>query len=101
MPSPPQRERLAELLESVVAGQISAGEALAETASWPSVLWQERLFDHAWHVLSHYQQDADIRESDASYAKGSRSGLLRYAKRLRRPSRLGILDWLGWRRAGK
>jgi hypothetical protein len=82
-----QREKLAELLELVASGQLSASAALSRIneEKWSDVLWQERLFDHAWHVLGHFREDADTREKDPSFAEASRIGLLKYAKQLREP----------------
>ena len=78
-----QREKLAALLESVVAGRLPAGEALAETEKWADVPWKERLLNHAWHALVHYEHDADIRSRDPSYAQSQREGLRMWMKRLR------------------
>jgi hypothetical protein len=88
-----QRERLAQLLESVAAGRVSASEALSETEKWTDVPWKERLIDHAWHVLGHYDEDTDIRERNPSYAESSRKGLQKYAEQLRRPVRKGLWGW--------
>lgn len=54
-----------ELLEKVLSGELDATQALAlwpdiDTESDPAVVV-------AWHDLSHFSADADIREKDRAY----------------------------------
>ena len=90
----PHRERLAELIEAVLAGKASAGSALAETQNWSDVPQNDRVYDNARHGLTHYYQDEDIRARDRLYDKACRQSLRGYVKRLRRPPRKGILEWV-------
>lgn len=64
-----ERERLlgiADLLEKVATGKITGEEALQ---LWPSVETEtDQLLRFAWHDLSHYAVDFDIRAKDPRYA---------------------------------
>lgn len=84
-----RRFRLAQILEEVARGDISAEDALRETESWKDIPWSRKLWDAAWHNLYHFQSDADIRQKDAEYADAQRDHLLYLAGLLRRP---GIPD---------
>jgi hypothetical protein len=88
-----QREGLAELLDLVANGRLSATEVFSQIGDWNDVPWNERLFNHAWHFLCHYRDDEDIRQRDPAYAKSQREAPLWYAKRLRRHPPKGLLGW--------
>lgn len=55
-----------QLLEQVATGGMDPGRALSE---WPDFPERDRLLDAAWHHLSHFATDADIREKDGRYAE--------------------------------
>ena len=83
MSTPEQRNRFADLLETVAQGRVTATAALSEAKKWKNVSWREPLLRDAWHALVHYDDDADIREKNPKYAQGQRNGMLVWAKRLR------------------
>ena len=97
----PHRQRLAELIEAVLAGKTSASAAFAETQTWNDVPQNDWVYESAREIVTHYYFDEDIRERDSSYDKGYRQSLRRSVIRLRCPPSKGILDWLGWRTASK
>jgi hypothetical protein len=76
------RQRVAEIIERVLAGRLSASDALAraEAEAWPA---DDRLISNAWHALMHYQADADIRERDDGYAEWQRQDLSAHVAKLR------------------
>ena len=54
------------LLKLVVAGEIDAARALDE---WPQSGGRENTLDVAWHDLSHFAADGDIRSKDERYTR--------------------------------
>ena len=69
------------ILERVLSDEISANEALAE---WPSI--DEETVDliaKAWHELTQFAADADLRARDSEYAQYQRDQLLNYLDRLK------------------
>lgn len=50
--------RIAFALEAVAAGDLSASSAMSQ---WPEI--QDGLLEAAWHELSHFENDADIRRA--------------------------------------
>jgi hypothetical protein len=70
--------RIATALEAVAAGEMSALTAMSH---WPEI--RDRLLDAAWHELSHFENDADIRERDADYNHYQRDCLREFASRIR------------------
>lgn len=67
------RLEVAELLCKVLAGSVSADDALA---AWPAVdQGEDKLIRRAWHSLYHYSVDDDIRAKDESYAIYQRTKL--------------------------
>ncbi len=68
------------VLEKVLAGNMSADEALVE---WPTVDEESNeIVIGAWHELTHYAADADIRMKDPEYAEYQREQLTSYVSRL-------------------
>lgn len=53
------------LLELVVKGEIEPGQALAQ---WPQTTDAEPVCGAAWHDLTHFAADDDIRQKDERYA---------------------------------
>ena len=51
------RERMAELLESVINGESSPSDAVATADSFPPEAWDDRLVNSAFHRLVHYRED--------------------------------------------
>jgi hypothetical protein len=74
-------EKVLQLLEAVISGQLTAEAALG---GWPAVdSERDKLITSAWHTLAHYAADADIRSKDQEYA-GYQLNLLReHAKEIR------------------
>jgi hypothetical protein len=70
--------KIIELLKSVATNKIEADKAILE---WPDDvdLEQNRLIRDAWHSISHFQADADLRMKDVEYADLQREQLLKYA----------------------
>ena len=79
-----QRARLADLLERVAHGELSPEAALKTIDSWQDIPWKEKEINNAWHSLTHYVIDTDIRTRDQSYSESVKSGLLHHAAKLRR-----------------
>ena len=68
------------ILENVLAGDMSADDALI---AWPSVEDElDEVLIGAWHELTHYAADADIRAKDLEYAEYQRNRLEAYAHKL-------------------
>ncbi len=83
MSSPEQRKRLADLLQQVTDGTMSAEAALKVTETWSDMPWKEREVNVAWHTLKHWEIDEDIRERDPEYAFGLKQALIRHIHKLR------------------
>lgn len=68
------------ILEKVLAGDMSADDALIE---WSDIDDESNeIMIGAWHELTHYAADADIRAKDTEYAEYQREQLKTYASRL-------------------
>jgi len=75
-------ERVVALLEMVADGRMSANSALDE---WPDIdREQDRLIAAAWHHLSHFASDDDIRARDETYGDYQRN-LLREKRQANTP----------------
>jgi hypothetical protein len=74
---------IAAALEAVAAGEMSALTAMSH---WPAI--RDRLFDEAWHALSHFENDVDIRRRDEAYDHYQRDCLRALASRVR--DRFGV-----------
>jgi len=85
--SPQQRDKLADLLEQVVAGQLAAETALEVADSWADMPWKEPEIATAWHTLVHFQVDGDIRAREPEYDAGLRRQLLQHIAKLRSRTR--------------
>lgn len=73
-------KKVIELLRAVANDNVSPDAALKE---WPLAESETQgLLAAAWHHLSHYQVDADIRARDPVYAAYQVKRLLEYASRL-------------------
>jgi hypothetical protein len=73
--------RAVELVEQAASGEIDASQALA---SWPcSVDECDDLVATAWHELSHFDTDADIRAREPEYAELGKRTLRDLARKLR------------------
>ena len=75
--------RIAFALEAVAAGDLSASSAMSQ---WPEI--QDGLLEAAWHDLSHFENDADIRRGDAACDRYQRDCLREFAWRIR--DRFGV-----------
>lgn len=78
-----RREHLAVLIERVLDGELSASDALAAASNLPDTEERDRVFDDAWHALTHFSADDDIRARDSDYAAYQRSGLTNWVQQLR------------------
>ena len=83
MATPEQRERLAQLILALAEARVSAEAAVEAIQAWTDIPWRERLMDTGWHLIYHFEADADIRTSDPKYNVANREELKRYAARLR------------------
>jgi hypothetical protein len=72
---------IVELLEGVVSRTIGASQALE---SWPDPDDEtDETIKSAWHELSHYATDEDIRSRDPEYERFMTENLAALAKRIR------------------
>ena len=72
---------IATLLERVAALEIDADEALL---GWSDVDKEsDPLLAIAWHQLSHFAADRDIRQRDSAYARRQQTDLRRIAQSIR------------------
>ena len=72
---------IVSLLEGVANDEISTEEALRK---WPNIDEEEdKLLTAAWHDLSHFQADSDIRARDEAYATYQRNLLTERAREIR------------------
>ena len=78
------RQRMAELLNDVLAGSTSATDAIDEINQWPLTGPKDREINSALHLLQHYRDDEDIRSRDEEYAATQRRWLAEWVERLRR-----------------
>lgn len=77
------RERLAELLESLAAGAVSADEAMSKATHWRDLPRGDKVLSSAFEHLMHFCADADIRANSPGYADMQHKWLLKWARRLR------------------
>lgn len=77
------RVELADILEAVASSGLPVESALARMATVDSALIGP---DHerAFHLLKHFEADADIRLNDSKYGRSQKDALLQLAERLRR-----------------
>jgi hypothetical protein len=74
-------DTVVSLLEMVADGQMPATSALAK---WPDIDREtDRLIATAWHDLSHFATDDDIRRRDGAYDRYQRDLLKERARRIR------------------
>lgn len=78
-----QRSRVAQLLSDVASGVVTPSTALKLAAEWKDLPWCDSRLEDAYHLLQHFEADADIRQGDGSYADAQVKSLLRLAERLR------------------
>jgi hypothetical protein len=78
------RVSLSTIIERVLREEVTAPDAVRQCeSSWDARCWDEDM-NHAYHMLIHYLDDADVRAKDAGYAEWQRRGLADLAERLRR-----------------
>jgi hypothetical protein len=78
-----RRQHLAVLIERVLDGELSASDALAAVDALPGIAEGDCVFDDAWHALTHFQADEDIRARDSGYAAYQRKDLTDWVQQLR------------------
>ena len=76
-------EKIISFLENVAADKMLAKNAIG---SWPDNIDEEKdkLIANAWHSLSHFMVDDDIREKDKTYSEYQRKELLEFAEKIRK-----------------
>jgi hypothetical protein len=72
---------LAACLELVADGQLDPADALERCGSPDG--YADPLLARAWHCLSHFANDTDIRRGDSDYARQQMAHLREYAKAIR------------------
>jgi len=77
-----QKIRLAHLLREVASGAVSSRKALEIVSQWRDVTWTEPLLSNAYHQLTHFDADEDIRSVNRKYADKQTDLLLDWANRL-------------------
>lgn len=75
-----EANKVAEWLERVANGDTEAADVLK---LWPEVDTGDHLLAAAWHDLSHFAADADIREKDIQYDEYQRTLLRSRASAIR------------------
>jgi Lon protease-like protein len=68
--------RIVDLLRAVARGELDGARALEQ---WPDKAEENTLFAAAWHNLSHFVNDEDIRKKDEAYQEYQAETLLRNA----------------------
>jgi len=76
---PEKIKTIVSLLEGVAEGSIDSDQALRD---WGDVDKEPELIASAWHELSHFDTDKDIREKDKEYEINRQKVLKVYAKRI-------------------
>ena len=77
------RERLAVLIERVLAGELSAADAIKDADVLPQPTATDDVFDDVYHLLIHYREDEDICRKSPTYAAEQRASLASWIARLR------------------
>jgi hypothetical protein len=78
-------EQAASLLEGVLSGSIEPAQALE---SWPYLDDEtDEALKSAWHELSHYVADQDIRGREPEYEQFIKETLAAFVKEIRQNSR--------------
>ena len=84
MSSHEQRLRLANLIDDIVAGKTSMADATRIMEEWVDFPWKERLINDAWHALTHFEIDQDIRDRQPEYDSRMKKQLRSLAENLRK-----------------
>jgi hypothetical protein len=74
--------RVSELLKNVASGVIPSSAALKLTEEWRDIPWHEEALEDAYHLLQHFDADADIRQRDRAYSDAQVKSLTCHARRL-------------------
>ena len=71
-----------DLLSKVLDGRIASNEALD---AWPDIddLTDDKLMQNAWHSLSHYDTDEDIRANEPGYEAQQKATLRAFRDELK------------------
>lgn len=77
------RQRLADLIDDVVAERKLPAATLDEAESWVSADWSDNDAKEAHHALLHYREDEDIRSKDSDYRRKQQAWLAGFSQRLR------------------
>jgi len=84
MSSHEQRLRLANLIDDIVAGKTSMADATRSMEEWVDFPWKERQINDAWHTLTHFETDQDIRDRQPEYDSRMKKQLRSLAENLRK-----------------
>ena len=79
-----QRLRLANLIDDVAAGKTSMADATRIMEEWVDFPWKERQINDAWHTLTHFEIDQDIRDRQPEYDSRMKKHLHSLAENLRK-----------------
>ena len=77
------REKLAGVIEAVLANEVSAAEAVEMATHFLTGHPHDAAINDAFHLLIHFREDEDIRSSEPAYAQRQRDALRRNVERLR------------------
>ena len=78
----PNRERMAALIDAVLAEKLSPSDAVVAAEQLPAIVWENAEIREAYHELNHFRDDEDIRSRDPAYAHHQRETLKRLRMRL-------------------
>ena len=86
--SPEARESAAQILTAVAEGMLSPTEGRKRFEGINKMFPKgrvddDRVIDHSWHALCHFEADADIRQRDAEYAIDQKASLHNWARKVR------------------
>ena len=82
MDSISRKQTIIDLLSKFLAGSLSSEEALN---AWPDNddTTDDRLMKNAWHSLSHYDVDSDIRAREPAYEARQKADLQKILDKLK------------------
>jgi hypothetical protein len=74
------------LKDDVVAGKTSMADATRIMEEWVDFPWKERQINDAWHTLTYFEIDQDIRDRQPEYDSRVKQQLRSLAENLRKPT---------------
>jgi hypothetical protein len=79
------RQRLADLIELVIEGELYSADALKQAEKWEDMPWERRDVNLALHTLMQFHIYENSREKYPDYDEGVRQRLRLYISNLRCP----------------